>query len=284
MLTEDGILSQPRRLTIPMSGALTSLGTVGGQWRPTQHQIYLEHFTGSGPTPRRQLFHFPVNPEEIEIAHRRDIGDVSLLRLGTLARPGPATPLEVNFSAFFPSITTQWAPWLNVDPSELLDPWAARRLLRSWQVAEDEVDDEIPTPLRLSITDTEGFSIWVAISDFSTRTRPRELGDLYYSLSFREIRAVPALKRGRQSLKLRAAQAKKIRTSRVKQGSTHPARENETLAALAQRVYAESSARLVIALFAAQPEAVRKAMNGSRSGRLPRGTPVVTPPLNRLLR
>lgn len=283
MLTENGVLAQPRRLTIPMKGSHRWATTYPGML-PTQHQIYLEHFSGSGPTPRRQLFHFPVNPEEIEITHRRDIGDVSLLRLGTLARPGASVPLELSFSAFFPALTTPDVSWLNVRPDELMDPWQARRLLRSWQVAEDEVDDEVPTPLRLSITDTEGFSIWVAISDFSTRTRPREIGDLYYSISFREVTALPALKQGRQSLKLRQAKVKKVRTSRVRKGTLHPARPNETLARLAQRVYAESSARLVQALFLAQPESVRKAMRGSRSARIPAGTDIVTPPLNRLLR
>lgn len=210
---------------------------------------------------RIQSFLFPVNPEALNIRMGRETVDVALLRSRTVSRPGNWTPIEIDLTGvqlphpdFIPDGTT----WLNVNKSDLQDPWAVVQMLREWQTAEG--DQTRLSPLRLTIADMVGFMRMVTMTQCDPQVRPGEVGAAYLDMSFKEILDLPDLK------------AKRVNP--VTKPTSLEAHKNETLIQIVKRHFGKATKDLVDKTYA-----LNKSVIGSdRTRRLPEGTVIKFPP------
>jgi len=156
-----------------------------------QNIASLKKFPSLGGDNTIQTLVFPVNPETFTLTHHRDSQDVPLLAYGTRSRPGALQPREVSFDAFFPNPdkVSDTTNWINLSPDDLYDPWGAVRLLGEWQ--DSDVQKNGMSPLLLTVADTS-ISMYVMITQFDVSTKPREIGDVYFSVTFRETLQFPA--------------------------------------------------------------------------------------------
>jgi hypothetical protein len=225
-----------------------------------EHIATLAKFPSGGRAQQINRFVFPVNPETYTINHRRESQDVSLLTRGLLSRAGARNPVEISFEAFFPDPvrTPVFVGWTNLSNDDLPDPWTAVATLRDWQNSGTQADGM--TPLRLVIADTRlaVASLWCMITSFDVSTKPREVGDVYFSISFKEVSSFPAVKK--MKTRKPAGKPPRPRVNARPDAKTYTTKAGDHLKKIVKQQYHGTDNEHVKAVFNANKAAINKAL------------------------
>ena len=227
--------------------------------------IYLRRHpeTGSLSNARPEVFLFPVNPQQLEIRHERQVSETALLGDGRITRPGARQPIELSWSSFFPA--QKWANELWVNYHALEEPWDIRQKLKTWQDATDRRNGD--SVLQVAVTSPSSFARWVCITSFAVQDKGGEPGDLYYDITLTESKPLPTLNRA----------ANKRVTPRPA-NRTYTTNGKLTLAAIAKAVYKRSNAKLINTIWNANKAKLTKPMKGKKTGLVPKGIRLTIPP------
>lgn len=120
----------------------------------------------------------PVNPSAINISTPYGMNDVSVSQLGEVSIFGNRGLAEITLNSFFPK---------NYNPSyceyrNLKDPWNLVETIERWR--------DTKRPIRLIVTGTR-INYAVTVRDFMIDVeRAGHIGDIYYSISFKEYRFI----------------------------------------------------------------------------------------------
>lgn len=123
-------------------------------------------------TTNNEVFHFPVNPEELQVQIEKDIETVNIYQLGEVDFPQGEKRTNVSFSSFLPASYDVFCQYRDIPK-----PNDAINKLDSWRKAGK--------PLRLMITETS-FNRLVIISTLNWTVKGGEVGDVYYDIAFRD--------------------------------------------------------------------------------------------------
>jgi LysM repeat protein len=123
----------------------------------------------------------PVNPETLRIKFGMKYDDIQVNKLGEYTVIGDPLGVEIDFASFFP---------LRFDPTyvnypEPGNPWSLVGQIRRWHTSGK--------PMRLTITGTP-INYAMTIRDFEVSETFGSVGDLYYSLSFKEYKFIDVKK------------------------------------------------------------------------------------------
>lgn len=124
---------------------------------------------------KNKLFHFPVNPEEINIKRDRAFETVNFLGIGEVDFLTGEKLKEISFSSFFP--LHYWEGYCRY--SDIPHPQKAMAFLTSLTTRS--------TPVRLIISET-GITALVTVTAHNSTIRGGEPGDVYFDVVFRTWR------------------------------------------------------------------------------------------------
>jgi hypothetical protein len=192
-------------------------------------QMYLMHYEPG----RITTFVFPVNASSIKFTSDRQSLDVALWSLGTVSRPGPRQPEEVNLTGFFPD-PDRYAgqpSWMNVPVDQVQDPWLVRALIRRWQ--NEDAQKSGLSPIKFGIGPPANFSMWAIITSFGVETEGPS--DLSFDITVREMIALPVLKQVKRNLRGQKKGSTRVNPNRT--ARTYKAPKGSTLILVAKAVY-----------------------------------------------
>lgn len=125
-----------------------------------------------------ESFQLPVNPSQISISSPFGYTDIDVSSLGEFSIPGESKLKEITFESFFPR---DYNP-IYCDTQDLLSPWEYVETLERWR--------ESRKPMRLIVTGTP-INYSVTLRDFTyDAEKAANIGDIYYSLTFKEYKFV----------------------------------------------------------------------------------------------
>lgn len=119
-------------------------------------------------------FHFPVNPEELNIRREKGYETVNILSLGEYDFPTGEKVKEIAFSSFFPIKYDSYCRYQNI-PNPLVATNKFNTLVKNKEV------------VRLIISKTD-INVLVIVSAHDTSFKGGEPGDIYFDLTFRTWR------------------------------------------------------------------------------------------------
>lgn len=119
----------------------------------------------------------PVNPEAINIGYGQSYDDITVKGLGDYTVIGDPQGVTFSFSSFFPSEYDE----SYCEYPDIPNPWDVVQQINGWK--------ESGKPLRLTVTGTS-INYAVTIRSFDIFETHGAVGDLYYSLSFREYKFI----------------------------------------------------------------------------------------------
>ncbi|MFD2330382.1 LysM peptidoglycan-binding domain-containing protein [Cohnella sp. GCM10020058] len=157
----------------------------------------------------KNIFHFPVNPEEVSIRREKQLETVNILSLGEVDMAQEEKLKEISFSSFFPADK---------------DPIGSMNLLTSYMVSKQ--------PVHFMITEA-GVNILGYISSHSTSLRGGEPGDIYFDIAIRTWRE--------PKVRTKAASGATVRTDMKPVPKTYVVRQGDTLYAIAKRELGSSA-------------------------------------------
>lgn len=122
--------------------------------------------------PEGEKFHFPVNPEEVNIRREKQYETVNIMRLGEVDFAQREKVREITFSSFFPKeYDASYCRYPN-----LPDPQNAMNVLNDYLISKK--------PLRLLITKTH-VNVLVFLSAHNSTFKGGEPDDVYFEVAFR---------------------------------------------------------------------------------------------------
>ncbi|SFA83303.1 LysM domain-containing protein [Cohnella sp. OV330] len=157
----------------------------------------------------KNIFQFPVNPEEVSIRREKQLETVNILSLGEVDVAQEEKLKEISFSSFFPADK---------------DPIGSMNLLTSYMVSKQ--------PVHFMITEA-GVNILGYISSHSTSLRGGEPGDIYFDIAIRTWRE--------PKVRTKASSGATVRTDMKPVPKTYTVRQGDTLYAIAKRELGSSA-------------------------------------------
>ena len=131
-----------------------------------------------------ESFHFPVNPGNIAIHHRRSITKVPVLGLGEVILPGSLSPASISFEALLPR-PEAYDDLRSVCNYRVVEkPEESVGRFERW-MGRTQYGQVNPEIIRVDITGS-GFSRKMVLTEVSAEYRPGEPDALYARLSLEE--------------------------------------------------------------------------------------------------
>lgn len=126
----------------------------------------------------RERLRLPVNPESIKQVLPYGYNDVAVSQLGEVTIFGDEGLAEFSFSSFWPRYHNR----SYCEYEDFKDRWLFVETIQRWR--------EMKKPIRLIVTGTR-INMAVTIRDFELDVeRAGHIGDIYYSISFKEYRFI----------------------------------------------------------------------------------------------
>ncbi len=122
-------------------------------------------------TQTNEVFHFPVNPEEIQVQNEKKIETIDIIKIGEIDLPLGEKRGNISFSSFLPAKYDTFCQYFDIP-----NPIQAVFKLDSWRKAG--------APLRLIITQSPVNTL-VIMPNLDYTIKGGETGDIYYNVSFR---------------------------------------------------------------------------------------------------
>jgi len=122
-------------------------------------------------TATNETFHFPVNPEEVQVQTEKQIETVDIYRLGEIDFPQGEKRASISFSSFLPAEYDTYCQYINIP-----NPVEAINKLDTWR--------KEGKPSRLIITGTP-INTLVIIASLSWIIKGGEVGDIYFDITLR---------------------------------------------------------------------------------------------------
>lgn len=166
----------------------------------------------------------PVNPAKITINSAFGYNDVQVSQLGEYTIPGEASLKEIAFESFFPR---DYNP-VYCDTQDLSSPWEYVETLERWRASRK--------PMRLTITGTPiNYAVTLRELTYDAE-KAANIGDIYYSLTFKEFKFVTVRKYTEQTENSKVVVRESVASSRPTTEvapKTHTVAKGDTLSKIA---------------------------------------------------
>lgn len=173
-----------------------------------------------------QRLRLPVNPEVVSIVSSQGYNDVRVAQLGEITIIGDEDLTEFSFNSFFPkNYHPSYCEYTNIP-----DPWQARERIESWRKSGK--------PCRLAITGTPiNYAVTIRTFDCDAE-KAGNVGDIYYSLSFKEYKFIEFRKVDTTPQKA-GVQAKPQRPNPAPAPTSYTVSSGDSLSAIAAKMKAK---------------------------------------------